>query len=87
MCSRTSRGASRRKQALRLAAAAGHAEASLLLGALLTDERGREDEAREAYRAAIDADLEVGWCGLAELLDGDARREALERCPLSWWNT
>jgi hypothetical protein len=44
-------------------------------------------EAQEAFRAAIECGLDVGWCGLAEVLEGDARRDALEQCPLTWWET
>ena len=39
------------------------------------------------FRAAIECGLDVGWCGLAEVLEGDARRDALEQCPLTWWET
>jgi hypothetical protein len=73
------------EQTLRLAALGGHAEASLLLGALLSDQPGRQAEAEEAYRAAIDAGLDCAWCGLATVLRGESRREALDACPLEWW--
>jgi uncharacterized protein HemY len=73
------------EQTFRLAALGEHPEASLMLGALLADEPGRHEDAAAAFRAAIDGGLDVGWCGLASLLSGDAQRAARAQCGLEWW--
>jgi hypothetical protein len=56
-----------------------------MLGALLADRPGRQAEAADAFRTAVEQDVRSAWCGLASVATGEERREARAMCWYEWW--